>query len=247
MAVAMGFNGFSVEKGEITSIVFDQPRVNVLSTPVLNDILRALDGAAAAKDMRVLVITGQGNTFVAGADIKEMSAFGHVEAAAYARLFHKVMNAVEGFARPVIAAVNGFALGGGCELVLASDIAIASDVAVFAQPELGLGIIPGAGATQRLARRIGAMRAKDMILTGRRVYANEALDMGLVNRVVPKDRLHDEVMETARMIASKPGHCAEAAKVLIDRGSFEQEIETFTRMFSFPDQRALMKEFLRKK
>lgn len=241
------YNGFSALRGEVTSIVFNQPRVNVLSTPVLKDLDGLLVALASEKAIKALVITGQGNTFVAGADIKEMSGFGPIEANAYARLFHRVMNSVEAFVKPVIAGVNGFALGGGCELALACDIVIASDVAVFAQPELGLGIIPGAGGTQRLAARIGRMMAKELILTGRRVYANEALAMGLVNRVVPKEKLQNEVMETARAIASKPAQCVEAAKALINHGTLEQEIEAFTRMFSYPEQKSLMKEFLKVK
>lgn len=247
MNQAAEYRGFSVERGDVTIIAFNQPRVNVLSTPVLSALCEALDDIAADKAVKALVITGKGATFVAGADIKEMSGFGLNEAAQYARLFHRCMNAVEAFVRPVIAAVNGYALGGGCELVLACDLAVASDAAVFAQPELSLGIIPGAGGTQRLAGRIGAMAAKELIFTGRRVSADEAAAIGIVNRVVPKGRLDAEVMELAQTIAQKPVHCVEAAKMLIDHGTLEREIEVFTRMFSYDDRKALMEEFLKKK
>jgi len=247
MTQAAEYKGFSVERGAITIIVFNQPRVNVLSTPVLAALCDELKVIADDKAARVLVIKGQGSTFVAGADIKEMSGFGQAEAGEYARLFHRCMNAVETFPLPVIASVNGFALGGGCELVLACDMAVASDVAVFAQPELDLGIIPGAGGTQRLAARVGGMRAKELILTGRRVYAGEAAAIGLVNKVVSKGKLDAEVMEMAQTIAGKPVHCVEAVKSLVDHGSLEREIEVFTRMFSYDVQKVLMKEFLKKK
>ncbi|MBI5886057.1 MAG: enoyl-CoA hydratase/isomerase family protein [Deltaproteobacteria bacterium] len=247
MTQAAGYKGFSVERDVITIIAFNQPRVNVLSTPVLAALCDELKVIADDKAVRALVITGQGSTFAAGADIKEMSGFGQAEAAGYARLFHRCMNGVEAFPRPVIASVNGFALGGGCELVLACDMAVASDVAVFAQPELDLGIIPGAGGTQRLAARVGAMRAKELILTGRRVYAGEAAAIGLVNKVVSKGRLDAEVMELAQTIADRPVHCVEAVKSLVDHGSLEREIEVFTRMFSYDEQKVLMKEFLKKK
>lgn len=239
--------GFSVEMGAVTIITFNNPRVNILSTPVLKALCAALDKIAADKTVKALVITGKGGTFVAGADINEMSGFGPNEAAQYARLFHRCMNTIEAFVRPVIASVNGYALGGGCELVLACDVAVASDAAVFAQPELGLGIIPGAGGTQRLASRIGVMRAKELIFTGRKVSASEAAAIGLVNRVVPKDGLLDSVLEMARTIAQKPVHCVEAAKLLIEHGTLEREIEVFASMFSYDDRKALMEEFLEKK
>jgi len=153
---------------------------------------------------------------------------------------------VENFPGPVIAAVNGFALGGGCELILACDLVVASDEAVFGQPEIDLGIIPGAGGTQRLRDRVGKLKAKELIFTGRKVSAGEALFIGLVNRVVSQDRFFDEAMTLARDIASKPLHCLEAAKDLINSGSMDKEIEKFSKMFSTDDQKRLMNKFIKK-
>jgi len=241
-----GFNGFKLAPGDVAILTFNQPRANVLSSPVLEDLVRAVSMLRAG-GARALVITGEGKTFVAGADIKEMSGFTPDDAAAYARLFHQAMNAIAGFPGPVIAAVNGFALGGGCELVLACDMVIAAEGAVFAQPEVNLGIIPGAGGTQRLPERVGALRAKELIFTGRRVPAAEALAIGLVNKVVAGERLMEEALALARLLASKPARCIEAAKALIDAGSMEKEITAFSRLFSFDDRKRLMQDFIKKK
>jgi len=240
------FNGFKTEIDEITLLTFNNPKVNIFSTAVLNDFVRVID-ALRSSLVKVLVITGEGDTFMAGADIKEMSEFNPQEAQNFARLFHKAMNTLEGFPRPVIAGVNGFALGGGCELILVCDVVIASEVAVFGQPEVNLGIIPGGGGTQRLARRIGKPKAKELIFTGRRVGAQEALSIGLINKVVAKDRLLEEVISIARTILSKPRQCIEMSKSLIDYGSLEKEIEGFSSMFSYEDQKRLMRGFLNKK
>lgn len=240
------FNGFKTEVDEIALLTFNNPKVNIFSTAVLSDFIRAIN-AFYSSQVKVLVITGEGNTFMAGADIKEMSEFNPEQAMGFARLFHKAMNTLEGFPRPVIAGVNGFALGGGCELLLVCDIVIASEVAVFGQPEVNLGIIPGGGGTQRLARRIGKPRTKELIFTGRKVGTGEALSMGLINKVVTKDKLLEEVLSIARVIASKPMQCIELSKSLIDSGSLEKEIEGFSSMFSYEDRKRLMKGFLSKK
>lgn len=240
------YHGFKTEIDEITLLIFNNPKVNLFSTAVLNGFIAALETFRSSK-VKVLVITGEGNTFMAGADIKEMSAFTPVQAAAFSRLFHRTMNLLENFPRPVIAGVNGFALGGGCELILASDIVIASEVAVFGQPEINLGIIPGAGGTQRLPRRIGVLKAKELIFTGRKVSAQEALSIGLINKVAPKDALLKEVMDLAKGIASKPLQCLEASKALIYSGSLEKEIEAFSSLFSYEDQKRLMRDFLAKR
>ena len=239
------YNGFKTEVDEITLLTFNNPKVNLFSTPLLNDFIEALEVIRHSK-VKVLVITGEGNTFMAGADIKEMSDFTPGQATDFSRLFHTALNRVEEFPRPVIAGVNGFALGGGCELILACDIVIASESVVFGQPEVNLGIIPGAGGTQRLAVRIGKMRAKELIFTGRRVSAQEALSIGLINKVVPKDELMREVMSLAETIASKSSQCLEASKALISSGSLEKEIEAFSSMFSYEDQKRLMQDFFEK-
>jgi len=239
------YNGFKTEGNEIALLTFNNPKVNIFSTPLLNDFITALEVIRTAK-VKVLVITGEGSAFMAGADIREMSGFTPGQATDFSRLFHKALNRVEEFPRPVIAGVNGFALGGGCELILACDIVVASESAIFGQPEVNLGIIPGAGGTQRLAVRIGKMRAKELIFTGRRVSAQEALSIGLINKVVPKDELMREVMSLAETIASKSSQCLEASKALISSGSLEKEIEAFSSMFSYEDQKRLMNEFLEK-
>ena len=240
------YNGFKTELDEVTLLTFNNPRVNIFSTRILNDVIAALKVLHSSK-VKVLVITGEGNTFMAGADIGDMSAFTPQQASDFSRLFHKALDTLEEFPRPVIAGVNGFALGGGCELILACDIVIASEIAIFGQPEINLGIIPGAGGTQRLAGRIGKMRARELIFTGRKVSAQEALSIGLINKVVPKDELLKEVMDLAGVIASKPLQCLEASKSLINSGSMEKEIEAFSLMFSYKDQKRLMRDFLEKK
>ncbi|GMR04583.1 MAG: enoyl-CoA hydratase-related protein [Thermodesulfobacteriota bacterium] len=243
----MKFNAFKLEMGEISLLTFNRPGVNLFSTEVLKDFIRALKALHSSKDIRVLVITGEGKTFLAGADIKELSTFTTVEAERFSRLFHEAMDLVEGLPRPVIAAVNGFALGGGCELILACDMVIASEAAVFGTPEINIGIIPGAGGTQRLASRVGRLRAKELIFTGRRTSANEAVAMGLINKVVPKEKLLEDVMALARTVASKPTQCLEATKALIDHGTLDKEVEAFSRMFSYEDRERLMKEFIKKR
>ena len=239
------YNGFKTEVDEITLLTFNNPKVNLFSTPLLNDFIAALEVIHHSK-VKVLVITGEGNTFMAGADIKEMSDFTPGQATDFSRLFHTALNRVEEFPRPVIAGVNGFALGGGCELILACDTVIASESVVFGQPEVNLGIIPGAGGTQRLAVRIGKMRAKELIFTGRKVDTPEALAIGLINKIVPKDDLMREVMSLAQTIASKPLQCLEVSKSLINSGSLEKEIEAFSSMFSYEDQKRLMQDFFEK-
>src|SRR3990172_11471825 len=236
------YNGFKTEINEIAILTFNNPKVNIFSTPMLNDFILAAIEALNTPEVKVLVITGEGSTFMAGADIKEMSGFIPEQARDFSGLFHTALNNVEKFPRPVIAAVNGFALGGGCELILACDIVVASESAIFGQPEINLGIIPGAGGTQRLAMRIGKMRARELIFTGRKVDAPEALAIGLINKVVPKDDLMREVMSLAETIASKPLQCLEASKTLINSGSLEKEIEAFSSMFSYEDQKRLMNE-----
>ena len=246
--VPKNITGFKFTGGEVAVITFNQPRANVLSSEVLKDLVKTIT-ALLHRNPKALLITGEGKTFVAGADIKEMSEFGQgqSEAKAYARLFHHAMNSIADFPWPVVAAVNGFALGGGCELTLACDIVLAADNAVFAQPEINLGIIPGAGGTQRLPKRVGSLIAKELILTGRNVNAKEAMNIGLINKVVPEEKLFEEAMGLCKLIASKPVQCIEAIKTLIDSGSMEDEIEAFGSLFTYEERRELMENFLKKK
>lgn len=240
------FNGFKLNIGKVSILTFNQSKVNLFSTEILEDFIRALELLEQSRDVKVLVITGEGKAFIAGANIKDMATYSPDDAEKFSKLFHKALNMVENFPRPVIAAVNGYALGGGCELILACDLVVASDEAVFGQPEIDLGIIPGAGGTQRLKARIGKIKAKELIFTGRKVSSDEALSIGLVNKVVPKVKLFDEAMSLANIIASKPLRCLEISKDLIDSGSMTKEIEEFSKMFSTDDQKRLMNKFIKK-
>ncbi len=240
------FNGFKLDSGKISVLTFNQARVNLFSTEVLSDFIRALKILEQSKEIKVLVITGEGHTFIAGANIKEMVKFSPDDAEKFSKLYHQALDIMKSSSWPVIAAVNGYALGGGCELVLACDLVVASEQAVFGQPEINLGIIPGGGGTQTLRDRIGKLKARELILTGRSVSANEALSIGLVNMVVSHDKLFDEAMTLAEDIASKPLHCLEVTKSLINSGSMDKEIKEFGKMFSSDDQKRLMDKFIKK-
>lgn len=186
--------------------------LNALNSQVLSELEEALD-AVSIENTRCLIITGAGEkSFVAGADISEMSTLTKAEGKAFGEKGNAVFRKIESFPIPVIAAVNGFALGGGCELSLSCDIRIASENAVFAQPETGLGITPGFGGTQRLARTIGIGKAKEMLYTCGKVKADEALALGLVNAVYPADQLMDECLKLAGKIARNAPIAVRAAK-----------------------------------
>jgi enoyl-CoA hydratase len=200
----------------IATLTIDRPAVkNALDLETVNEMRAALTTLAANQDAGVLIITGAGEAaFVSGADINDIRARGRDEglAAINSSLFAEV----ERFPRPTIAAINGYALGGGCELALACDIRIASDIAKFGQPELGLGIIPGAGATQRLPRLIGMGRAKHLILTGDVIDAKEALEIGLVTAIAPTGQLQIRARELAKKILRQGPLAARLAKLALN-------------------------------
>ncbi|MBI5643246.1 MAG: enoyl-CoA hydratase/isomerase family protein [Deltaproteobacteria bacterium] len=237
-------NGFRLTVGEVSTLTFNRP-INIFSSAVLDEFAGAISSLYGKA--KVLLITAEGSTFMAGADIREMSGFTPDEAAVFARLFRRAMDTVEGFPGPVIAAVNGFALGGGCELILACDLAVAAESAVFGTPEINLGIIPGGGGAKRLPDRIGRLKSRELIFTGKRIGADEAFKIGLINKVVPRGKLMDEAMGLANSIAAKPRQCLEAAKSLINSGSLEKEIGLWSGLFAFDEQKRLMEEFLAKK
>ena len=189
-------------EGHVATITINRSKaLNALSTQVLTELDQALDEVAANKDVYALVITGAGEkAFVAGADIAEMKDKDVKEAATYGEFGNAVFRKIETFRCPVIAAINGFALGGGCELAMSCDIRVASENAVFGQPEVGLGITPGFGGTQRLARLVGAGIAKEMIFTARNIKADRAYAIGLVNSVVAAEELMPTVMKMANGI-----------------------------------------------
>ena len=207
-------------EGHVATITINRPKaLNALSTQVLTELDQALDEVAANKDVYALVITGAGEkAFVAGADIAEMKDKDVKEAATYGEFGNAVFRKIETFRCPVIAAINGFALGGGCELAMSCDIRVASENAVFGQPEVGLGITPGFGGTQRLARLVGAGIAKEMIFTARNIKADRAYAIGLVNSVVAAEELMPTVMKMANGIAKNAPIAVAYAKTAINEG-----------------------------
>lgn len=228
--------------------------LNALNTLVLSELGKAFDAFAADESVEVVVLTGEGRAFVAGADIAEMSAMTAQEGKAFGRLGADVFRKIEMMPQPVIAAVNGFALGGGCELAMACDIRIASSKAKFGQPEVGLGITPGFSGTQRLPRLVGLGKAKELIYTAAIIQADEACRIGLVNRVVEPGALMDEALALAAAIASKARLAVRYAKEAINRG-IETDIETgidmetslFGLCFATHDQKEGMAAFLQKR
>jgi len=201
---------------QVATLTIDRPEVkNALDLQTVGEIREALQALAGREDVGVLIVTGAGDAaFVSGADINDIRARGRDEglAAINSSLFAEI----ERFARPTIAAINGYALGGGCELALACDIRIASDTAKFGQPELGLGIIPGAGATQRLPRIVGMGRAKHLVLTGEIIDAKQALEIGLVSAVTPPGQLQIRARELAKKILRQGPLAARLAKIALN-------------------------------
>jgi len=210
---------FNVEDG-IALITFNRPKaLNALSTDLLQELSDALDEIAKNEDIRILILTGAGEkSFVAGADITELAKFNALQGKNFAEKGQSIINKLQELPIPVIAAVNGFALGGGTEIALACDFIYASENAMFGQPEINLGLIPGFGGTQRLPRLIGKNMAKEMILTGKMIPVDEAKMMGLVNKVCTQEALMDEVMKTAKTIVSKGKVSIRAAKEAINNG-----------------------------
>ncbi len=243
-------------RGAVALLTLNQPKVlNALSPSMIEQIEQHLDEIEGAPAARAVVITGAGErAFCAGADIKNMRTASPIEARAFARLGHDLMDRIEGFARPVVAAVNGFALGGGCELALACDIRMAADSARFGQPEITLGIIPGFGGTQRLARTTSLGFAKDLVLTGRMVDAEVALRAGLVTHVHPREELLAKALELAEGLAGGPAWALAETKRLTNLAlsgdharNLANELDTFALAFATPDQREGMDAFLEKR
>ncbi len=243
------------QEGEVCILTVNRPSaLNALNTKVLAELDKAADQVAADPAIRVVIVTGAGEkAFVAGADIAEMKDMDPSQAHEFGLYGNKVFRKLELLPQPTIAAVNGFALGGGCELALACDLRVASASAKFGEPEVSLGIIPGFGGTQRLPRLVGVSRALDLILTGRMIDAQEALALGLVDRVVPAETLLEECRKVARAICANGVQAVRLAKRAIRQGverDFEggcrQESELFAESFG-PEQRERMAAFLEKK
>lgn len=240
----------------IATITMNRPQaLNAFNSAQLDLLLSVVRDVAANQNVRVAILTGAGErAFAAGADIKEMVALDAAAGLAFGRRGHAVANALEAMPQPVIAAVNGFAFGGGCELALACDIRLASENARFAQPEVGLGIPPGWGGSQRLPRLVGPGIASELILTGRHVFADEALRIGLVNAVHPLDQLLPAAREMARSIARNSPRAVRAAKALMKLAyqgapgaGLDVEARAFGAAFETPDQREGMSAFVDKR
>lgn len=196
----------------VATLAFSRPPMNALSRAIQDALRDAATVINRSPRVRAVVLTGGEQVFAAGADIKEMANWSDQDALSQVGPMHEAFDAVAAIEAPVIAAIAGFALGGGCELAMCADIRIAADTAVLGQPEILLGIIPGAGGTQRLTALVGQGRAAELIFTGRRVSASEALEMGLVNEVVPAASLHERAYAMAEQLAAGPSTALRAAK-----------------------------------
>ncbi len=239
-----------VEDG-IGTIRLDRPPMNALNAQVQQELRAAATEASARQDVRAVVLYGGPKVFAAGADIKEMAGMGYAEMAAHAGPLSGSFTAVAQIPKPVVAAVTGYALGGGCELALTADFRVCGDNAKLGQPEILLGIIPGAGGTQRLPRLVGPARAKDIVYSGRFVEADEALAIGLVDRVVAPDDVYTAAVEWAARLARGPAHALRAAKAAIDGGldgdldsGLRLESHLFAALFATEDQRIGMESFV---
>ncbi len=227
--------------------------LNALNLQLMSELAAALTEADADDDVRCIVLTGSEKAFAAGADIREMATKSFVEVFS-TDLFGPEAEAIERVRKPIIAAVAGYALGGGCELAMLCDFIIAADTAKFGQPEINLGIVAGMGGTQRLTRAVGKSKAMDMHLTGRFMDATEAERAGLVSRVVPADTLMDEAMSAARKIADKSAVTVRAVKEAVKRADettlregLLHERRLFHAMFATEDQKEGMSAFLEKR
>ncbi len=242
------------KKGAVGILTVNRPEaLNAINSALLDELYDKVSEIAADESVRCLILTGSGKAFVAGADIGEMKDLSKQEGYEFGMRGHRSFTAVENLEIPVIAAVNGYALGGGCELALCADIRIASERAKFAQPEVGLGITPGFGGTQRLIRTVNRAKTMEMILTARTVSAQEALEMGLVSRVVPGEELMNTALALAEAIAANAPVAVRNAKAAVRRSyarelneDLEAEAKLFADCFETEDQRMAMTAFVNK-
>jgi len=252
----MGYQNILLEKEDkIAVLTINRPKaMNALNNDTITEIIDAVTAVSADADVDVLIVTGADKAFVAGADIAFMQNLPAMEARAFGALGQKAFRMIESMEKPVIAAVNGFALGGGCELAMSCDFRIASTKAKFGQPEVGLGITPGFGGTQRLPRLVGAGMAKQLIFTADVIDANEAFRIGLVNQVVEPEALMDTVKAIAKKIASKGQIAIRLSKVAANEGTqtdidraMSIEADVFGLCFATADQKEGMAAFLEKR
>ncbi|MER7003981.1 enoyl-CoA hydratase-related protein [Dactylosporangium sp. NPDC000555] len=240
--------------GGIGTIRLDRPPMNALNIQVQEELRDAAREATERDDVRAVVLYGGEKVFAAGADIKEMAGMGYAAMAARAGALTSAFDAVARIPKPVVAAVTGYALGGGCELALTADWRVAAEDATLGQPEITLGIIPGAGGTQRLARLVGPARAKDLIMSGRFVPALEALAMGLVDRVVPREQVYETALDLVRPYVDGPALALRAAKLAVDGGldmdlasGLTWESQLFAALFATEDKAEGMAAFMEKR
>ncbi|MCX6433545.1 MAG: enoyl-CoA hydratase-related protein [Actinobacteria bacterium] len=246
------FVSVEVEQG-VATILLQRPPMNVLCLQMQREIKAAAEDISARSEIGAVIVYGGPKVFAAGADIKEMAVMSYQDMLRASVGLQDAFTAVARIPQPTIAAVTGYALGGGCELTLCCDLRIAADDAKLGQPEILIGIIPGAGGTQRLPRLIGVSRAKDLVLTGRQVDAAEALSIGLVNRVVPADEVYAAAQELATRLARGPALALRAAKEAIDHGmdvdltsGLDIERMRFAALFATDDQAIGMNAFVAK-
>lgn len=252
----MNFNNILIEKKEgIAKITINRPNVlNALNVETINEITKCIKELEKDKKIKVVILTGKGKAFIAGADISQMKNMTPVESKKFAEIGHNMLFTIENSPLPFIAAVNGYALGGGCETLMACDISIASKNAIFGQPEINLGIHPGFGGTQRLPRLVGKMIAKELLLTGKNINAEEAMRIGLINDVVEDDKLMEKAYKIAESISNKSQIQTEFIKSLVNKGcetdlitACSLEISHFAISFSTEDQSEGMNAFLNKR
>ena len=242
------------QRGPIGVLTMNRPEaLNALNEQVLRDLDAALDAVQVNDEVLVVILTGAVRSFVAEADIGQMKDLTPVQAKKFGSYGNQVFLKLENFPKPVIAAVNGFALGGGCELSMACDIRLASEKAKFGQPEVGLGITPGFGGTQRLARIVGVSNAMELILTAKTINAAQAQELGLVSHVYPPEELMDKAMELAQAIAANAQVAVRQSKAAIRRGlqtdmytGAAYEAEAFGLCFATEDQKDAMTAFVNK-
>src|ERR687887_803910 len=243
---------FDVDDG-VGTIRLDRPPMNAIDAELLQDLRAAALEATTREDVRAVVLWGGEKVFAAGADIKMMADLGPAEIKPVITAMQDTFSLVEEIPKVTIAAVTRYALGGGCELAMCADLRYAAEDAQLGQPEIKLGIIPGAGGTQRLPRLVGLARAKEIIYSGRMVPAKEALDIGLVDAVFPPDQVYERAVDVAREYAKGPGFALRAAKMAMNWGSNTElrtglviERETFADLFATDDQKEGMRAFVAK-
>jgi enoyl-CoA hydratase len=253
----MVFKNLKIEKKDgIATIKINRPQVlNALNKDTISELTTAVEELDADKNVKVVILTGEGNkAFIAGADIKQMAEMTPLEGKKFAELGHNMLMKIENSRLPFIAAINGYALGGGCEVLMACDICIAAKSAKIGQPEINLGVHPGFGGTQRLPRLVGRMKAKELLFTGKNIDAEEAYKIGLVNKVVDDDKLMETAQKLAGQIAGKSTVQTAFIKSLVNKGTdidintaCALEISYFSSSFSTKDQKEGMKAFLEKR